>query len=103
MFERWGVEVDWSDPVELGWFQFLSGLQATAPSCQAWITCFPSSILEPGALAAAQSDEFISDHGKKPFLEMGWFEAPVATGKALGEGVEDFLNKFGPQKVVYIR
>ena len=84
----------------LGWFQFLSGLQSMGPAATAWITCFPSSVVEPESLSAAKTDAELGGNGRG-YLEMGWF--PRQGGADLGEGVEAFLKRFKAKEVVYIR
>lgn len=99
MYEKWSTEVNWHNPVEYGWFQYLGGVQGIGGKPDAWITCFPSGVFEPEALAAARDDKFMGA-GKKPVFEAGWYEAK-ATG--LSEDVKSFLDKHDPKSVVYVR
>ncbi|WVQ78390.1 hypothetical protein IAT38_000476 [Cryptococcus sp. DSM 104549] len=98
--ELWSMAIDWTDPNEMGWFQFLAGRQQCVPAVEAWISCFPSSVIEPETIAAVRQDPFVSGGGVKPYLELGWFESkPKANW---GEGVHEFLDKQGEKSVVYI-
>ncbi|ODN98410.1 hypothetical protein L198_03654 [Cryptococcus wingfieldii CBS 7118] len=98
--ELWSLKIDWTQMNELAWFQWLSGRQAMAQVPEAWISCFPSSVFEPETIAAARKDEYITNGGKKPYFEVGWFERkPKANW---GEGVKEFLDKYEAKSVVYI-
>ncbi len=101
LYERWSVDVNWDSMSEAGWFMFCEALQGIATVPEAWIGCFPSSTLEPGTLEGLRNDTFITDGGKKPFFETGWFE--VAPKEDLGSGVKEFLDKHKEKSVVYVR
>ena len=87
--------------VEAGWFQYLDGVQGVAVLPEMWISCIPSSILEPETLKAVQADTVLTKGGKKKYIEMGWF--PVAPKADWGDGVKDFLDKHEEKSVVYVR
>ncbi|KAK4688049.1 hypothetical protein P7C73_g2080, partial [Tremellales sp. Uapishka_1] len=103
LYEQWAKAMDWTQPAEFGWFQFLTGYQDTALMPEAWVCNFPNSVVESACQAALESDKVLFGEGaaKKPFFETGWFENKP-DNEHWGEGVREFLDSKKPKEVVYI-
>nr|XP_019042356.1 hypothetical protein I302_08959 [Kwoniella bestiolae CBS 10118]OCF21286.1 hypothetical protein I302_08959 [Kwoniella bestiolae CBS 10118] len=78
----------------------LSGWQECTTAPEAWITCFPASVLEPETLEAFRKDEYFTARGKKEVIELGWSERRPKID--LGQGVREFLDKQRDKSVIYI-
>lgn len=94
------MALDWTHLVNHGLVEYLAQYQSAALAPHAWITAFPSDVFEPETFQAAVTDPVLTDGGKKPFFQAGWFERPAGT---LEGEVASFLDKFGPKTVVFVR
>lgn len=79
--------------------QYLAASPTAVLSTDAWITFFPSDIVEPEAVDAARSDPFISDGGKKPISLAGPYDAAVKDPAA---GVKTFLDGQSPRSLALV-
>ncbi|GFZ44335.1 hypothetical protein JCM24511_02057 [Saitozyma sp. JCM 24511] len=77
---------------------FVKGLQDTVVAAEAWIGCFPSSIVEPEALDAMMRDEMLCKGGKAEFFELGCFGTMVD----VGEGVTTLLDYLEAKSVPFV-
>jgi hypothetical protein len=97
---RWATTVAWNKSTEFEWIQFVKGLQDAIIAAEAWIGCFPSSIVELEALDSMRRDEMLCKGGEAEFFELVWFDK---SRNNLCEEVREFLDRQEGKSVVYVR
>ena len=99
MYEYWSAKQNFPKAVQEGMMANIAGRPAITPAIEAWVVFFPSDVVEPGCVAAAEKDPFIGEGGKKPIFLVGPCEAPA---QRIDEEVEVFLDRHAPRSAVLV-
>lgn len=99
MYEYWSAKQNFPKAVQEGMMANIAGRPAITPAVEAWVSFFPSDVVEPQCVNAAGEDPFIGEGGKKPIFLVGPCEA---TAQRIDEEVKVFLDKHAVRSVVLV-
>jgi hypothetical protein len=103
MYEYWSRECALSKALSEGILQNIAGVPTITTAVQAWISWFPSDVVEPGSLEAARKDPYIGSDGEKPVFIAGPYDVPLTDGLTDDDReVKAFLDKHPPGSVVLV-
>lgn len=100
MYEYWSFAYTYPEPLQQIMLRNTVKRQAVTSHVEAWISCFPSDIVEPGAVEAAKNDPYLGKGGPNPVFIMG--PDDTSAGWISNSKVRAFLDHQKAKSVVLV-